>query len=166
MENYLEYLEKLQSRMDFSENVDDEKVALYFKLENVNKKLSYISGVVLLVLEILLFFVAKNVGIVYQNIVTVAMTAVFMFFGYVWIRHAFDSESYRHDACIERDKIYFANYDVIKNEILNDGEGQMRQLMLWNEMCELTVKQQKQYKELLQIVKSVCREYSEITSSF
>jgi hypothetical protein len=56
MENYLEYLEKLQSRMDFSENVDAEKVALYFKLENVNKKLSYISGVVLLVLEILLFF--------------------------------------------------------------------------------------------------------------
>ena len=166
MENYLEYLEKLQSRMDFSENVDDEKVALYFKLENVNKKLSYISGVVLLVLEILLFFVAKNVGIVYQNIVAVAMTAVFMFFGYVWIRHAFDYESYRHDACIERDKIYFANYDVIKNEILNDGEGQMRKLMLWNEMCELTVKQQKQYKELLQIVKSVCREYSEITSSF
>ena len=148
--------------MDFSENVDAEKVALYFKLENVNKKLSYISGVVLLVLEILLFFVAKNVGIVYQNIIAVAMTAVFMFFGYVWIRHAFDSESYRHDACIERDKIYFANYDVIKNEILNDGEGQMRQLMLWNDMCELSDKDAGKYKELLRIVRAVCREYKDI----
>lgn len=162
MENYLEYLEKLQSKMEFSESVDDRKVALYFKLEDVSKRLSTMSAVVLLILEALLLFIAKDVDVVYRNIIAVSMTVVFMFFGSVWIRYAFDSASYHNSVCIERDKVYLANYDVIKNEIVNDGEGQLRQLMLWNDMCELSVKHQKQYKELLQIVRAVCREYKDI----
>lgn len=69
---------------------------------------------------------------------------------------------YKNLGCYERDKIYFANYDIVKNEILNDGDEQIRQLILWNEMCDLTIANQKRYKELLRIVREVCREYKEI----
>ena len=37
MDNYLEYLEKLQSKMDFSKNVDDDEVKLYFDLKMSTK---------------------------------------------------------------------------------------------------------------------------------
>lgn len=162
MENYLEYLEKLQNKMDFSESVDDKKVALYFDMKNVNQRVSNLFILVLLSLESLLWVIGVTVDIVYRNIIVGVMSFVFLFCGFVVLRYAADALFYKNLACYERDKVYFANYDVIKKEIINDGEGQMRQLMLWNKMCELTVKHQKQYKELLRIVKSVCREYSEI----
>lgn len=37
MENYLEYLEKLQSKMDFRKSVDDKKVKFYFDMKNVKQ---------------------------------------------------------------------------------------------------------------------------------
>lgn len=53
MDNYLEYLAKLQSKMDFSKNVNDEKVALYFDMKNVNQRVSNLYLVILVSLELL-----------------------------------------------------------------------------------------------------------------
>lgn len=162
MDNYLEYLEKLQSKMDFSKSVDDEKVALYFELRNVNRRLSKLFIVTLVILELFLWFLGIHMNMVNRNIIAVLMTLGLVFLGYGLIRHAADSVHYNNMACLGRDRIYFANYAIIKNEILNDGEEQIRQLILWNNMCDLTVVNQKRYKELLRIVESVCREYVEI----
>lgn len=162
MDNYLEYLEKLQSKMDFSEGVDDDKVALYFELRDVNRRLSKLFIVTLLILETFLWIIGVNMNLVNRNIVSVLMVLSLVLLGYGLIRHGFDSVYYNNMVYLERDKIYFANYEIIKNEILNDGEEQIHQLILWNGMCDLTVANQKRYKELLRIVKSVCREYREI----
>lgn len=162
MDNYLEYLEKLQSKMDFSEGVDDDKVALYFELRNVNRRLSKLFIVTLLILEPFLWIIGVKMNLVNRNIVPVLMVLALVLLGYGLIKHGSDSIHYNNMTYLERDKIYFANYDIIKNEILNDGEEQIRQLILWNDMCDLTVVNRKRYKELLRIVKSVCREYREI----
>lgn len=162
MDYYLEYLEHLQGKMDFSKNVDNDKIKLYFDLENLNQRLSYLFVGVLLSLELLLCVVGVTVDIMYRNIIVNAMLVVFLVFGILVLKYAGDARFYKNLACHERDTIYFANYDIIKNEILNDGDGQIRQLILWNDMCDLTVANQKRYKELLRIVESVCREYVEI----
>lgn len=162
MENYLEYLEKLQSRMDFSENVDDKIVTLYFDMKNVNQRVSNLCLVILVSLELLLHVIGVTTDIVYRNIIANVMLLVFLFFGIVVLKYAWDARFYKNLACCERDKIHFANYDIVKNEILNDGDEQIRQLILWNEMCDLTIANQKRYKELLRIVRAVCREYKEI----
>lgn len=162
MENYLEYLEKLQNKMDFSESIDDEKVTLYFDMKNVSHRVSNLFILVLLSLELLLWVIGVTVDIVYRNIIAGGMVFVLLFCGFAVLGYAGNALFYKNLACYERDKIYFANYGVIKNAIINDGEGQLRQLMLWNDMCELSVKHQKQYKELLRIVESVCREYRAI----
>ena len=65
-------------------------------------------------------------------------------------------------ASTELDKIYTSNYKTIKNEIVSDGDEQIRQLILWENMYELSPTYEIRYRELLRIVKSVCREYSEI----
>lgn len=148
--------------MDFSEGVDDEKVARYFELRNVNRRLSNLFIVTLLILEPFLWIVGVNMNLVNRNIVSVLMVLSLVLLGYGLIRHGSDSVHYNNMAYLERDMIYFANYDIIKNAILNDGEEQISQLILWNDMCDLTVANQKRYKELLQIVKSVYREYVEI----
>ena len=162
MENYLAYLEKLQSKMDFSKNVDDKKVALYFDMKNVNQRLSNLFISALVSLELLLCVVGVTTDIVYRNIIVWVMVAVLLFFGFTALLYAGNAASHENLACYERDKIYFANYDIIKNEIVNGGDEQIRQLILWNEMCDLTIANQKRYKELLRIVRAVCREYKEI----
>ena len=162
MDNYLEYLAKLQSKMDFSKNVNDEKVALYFDMKNVNQRVSNLYLVILVSLELLLHVIGVTTDIVHRNIIANVMLLVFFVFGIVVLKCAWDARFYKNLACCERDKIYFANYDIVKNEILNDGEEQIRQLILWNEMCDLTIANQKRYKELLRIVRAVCREYKEI----
>ena len=162
MENYLEYLEHLQDKMDFSDGVDDEKVALYFELRNVNRRLSKLFVVTLLILEPFLWIIGVNMNLVNRNIVPVLMVLSLVLLGYGLIRHGFDSVHYNNMVYLERDKIYFANYDIIRNEIVNGGEEQIRRLILWSDMCELTIANQKRYKELLRIVHSVCRNYNEI----
>lgn len=162
MENYLEYLEHLQGKMDFSDGVDDEKVALYFELRNVNRRLSKLFVVTLLILEPFLWIIGVNMNLVNRNIVPVLMVLSLVLLGYGLIRHGFDSVHYNNMVYLERDKIYFANYDIIRNEIVNGGEEQIRRLILWSDMCELTIANQKRYKELLRIVHSVCRNYNEI----
>ena len=59
----------------------------------------------------------------------------------------------------ERDKVYNANYSVIKNTIIEDGDEQMQQLVTWERMCELTAEDKEKYSELLRIVHDVCRAY-------
>lgn len=162
MDNYLEYLEHLQGKMDFSESVDDDKVTLYFELRNVNRRLSKLFIVTLVILELFLWVLGIQMNVVNRNIIAVLMVLALVFLGYGVIRHGFDSTHYNNMAYLERDKIYFANYDTIKNEILNNGEEQIRQLILWSDMCDLTVANQIRYKELLRIVKSVCWNYAEI----
>lgn len=162
MENYLEYLEHLQGKMDFSDGVDGEKVALYFELRNVNRRLSKLFVVTLLILEPFLWIIGVNMNLVNRNIVPVLMVLSLVLLGYGLIRHGFDSVHYNNMVYLERDKIYFANYDIIRNEIVNGGEEQIRRLILWSDMCELTIANQKRYKELLRIVHSVCRNYNEI----
>lgn len=162
MKEYEEYLRKLQSKMDFSESVDDEKLKLYFDIKYVNRRMSNLFFVVLVSLEVLLHVISMTTDIVYRNIIAWVMLLVLLFFGCVALRYACNAVFYKNLAYYERDKIYFANYDIVKNEILNDGEEQIRQLILWNDMCDLTVVNQKRYKELLRIVESVCREYVEI----
>ena len=162
MENYLEYLEHLQGKMDFSDGVDGEKVALYFELRNVNRRLSKLFVVTLLILEPFLWIIGVNMNLVNRNIVPVLMVLSLVLLGYGLIRHGFDSVHYNNMVYLERDKIYFANYDIIRNEIVNGGEEQIRRLILWSDMCELTIANQKRYKELLRIVHLVCRNYNEI----
>lgn len=122
MDNYLEYLEHLQGKMDFSESVDDDKVTLYFELRNVNRRLSKLFIVTLVILELFLWVLGIQMNVVNRNIIAVLMVLALVFLGYGVIRHGFDSTHYNNMAYLERDKIYFANYDTIKNEILNNGE--------------------------------------------
>lgn len=162
MDNYVEYLEKLQGKMDFSKSVDNKKVKFYFDMKNVNQRLSNLFISALVSLELLLCVVGVTTDIVYRNIIVWVMVAVLLFFGFTALLYAGNAASHENLACYERDKIYFANYDIIKNEIVNDGEEKIRQLIQWNDMCDLTVANQKRYKELLRIVKSVCNEYVKI----
>ena len=148
--------------MDFSKSVDYEKVALYFDMKNVNQRVSNLFIVTLVILELFLWVLGIQMNVVNRNIIAVLMVLSLVLLGYGIIRHGVDSTHYNNMAYLERDKIYFANYDTIKNEILNDGEEQIRQLILWSEMCDLTVANQRRYKELLRIVKSVCWNYTEI----
>lgn len=162
MDNYVEYLEKLQGKMDFSKSVDNKKVKFYFDMKNVNQRLSNLFISALVSLELLLCVVGVTTDIVYRNIIVWVMVAVLLFFGFTALLYAGNAASHENLACYERDKIYFANYDIIKNEIVNDGEEKIRQLIQWNDVCDLTVANQKRYKELLRIVKSVCNEYVKI----
>lgn len=162
MDNYLEYLEHLQNKMDFSEGVDDEKVALYFELRNVNRRLSKLFVVTLLITELFLWIMGVNMNLANRNIVAVLMLLCLVFLGYGLIRHGADSVHYNNMVYLERDKIYFANYKIIKNEIVNDGDEQIRQLILWKNMYELSPTDEVRYRELLRIVTSVCKKYAEI----
>ena len=162
MENYLAYLEKLQSKMDFSKNVDDKKVALYFDMKNVNQRLSTLFILVLVSLELLLYVIGVTTDATHRNIIMGVMVVILLFFGFIVLIYRGNAMYYKNLGCYERDKIYFANYDIVKNEISNGGDEQIRQLILWNEMCDLTIANQKRYKELLRIVRAVCREYKEI----
>lgn len=162
MDNYVEYLEKLQSKMDFRKSVDDKKVKFYFDMKNVNQRLSNLFISALVSLELLLCVIGVTTDIVYRNIIVGVMVAVLLFFGFTALLYASNAASYENLACYERDKIYFANYDIIKNEVVNDDDEQIRQLILWKNMYELSPTDEVRYRELLRIVKSVCEEYSEI----
>lgn len=148
--------------MDFSKSVDDKKVKFYFDMKNVNQRLSNLFISALVSLELLLCVIGMTTDIVYRNIIVGVMVVVLLFFGFTALLYAGNAASYENLACYKRDKIYFANYDIIKNEIVNDGEEQIRQLILWNEMGELSDEDAGKYKELLRIVRAVCREYKEI----
>ena len=95
MDNYLEYLAKLQSKMDFSKNVNDEKVALYFDMKNVNQRVSNLYLVILVSLELLLHVIGVTTDIVHRNIIANVMLLVFLFFGIVVLKYAWDARFYK-----------------------------------------------------------------------
>lgn len=162
MENYLAYLEKLQSKMDYGDGVDDKKVKEYIDIRDSCRKLARLCGLFLLLLLPLLWVVRSHVDSLTSSFLTYCMLISLLFVGGNYVVNALTSKHYEHLACVEKDKIHILNYDVIKNELVNDGEEQIRQLILWNEMCELSNENTEKYEELLRIVKSVCREYVEI----
>lgn len=162
MENYLLYLEKLQGKIDYSDGVDMKKVKEYIDVRDSCRRLSHLCGSFLLLLLPLLWVVRSHVDSLTSSFLTCCMLLALLFVGGSCVVNASTSKHYEHLACVEGDKIYLSNYNVIKNEIVNDGEEQIRQLILWNEMGELSDENAGKYKELLRIVRAVCREYKEI----
>ena len=67
MENYLEYLEKLQNKMDFSESIDDEKVTLYFDMKNVSHR---VSNLFILVLMTIVAIVIVMMNLLTNELIT------------------------------------------------------------------------------------------------
>ena len=61
MENYLSYLEQLQSKMDYSEGVDMKKVKEYIDIRDSCRRLSQLCGSFLLLLLPLLWVVRSHV---------------------------------------------------------------------------------------------------------
>lgn len=162
MENYLSYLEKLHGKMDYSDGVDVKKVKEYIDVRGSCRRLSHLCGSFLLLLLPLLWMVRSHVDSLTSSFLTFCMSLALLFIGGSCVVNAATSKYYEYLADVERDKIYLSNYNVIKNEIVNDGEEQIRQLILWNNMCELSDEDTEKYKELLRIVKSVSVEYVEI----
>lgn len=162
VKNYLSYLEKLQSKMDYSEGVDMKKVKEYIDIRDSCRRLSQLCGSFLLLLLPLLWVVRSHVDSLTSSFLTFCMLLALLFIGGSCVANAATSKHHEYLANVERDKIYLSNCNVIKNEIVNDGEEQIRQLILWNEMCELSDEDTEKYKNLLRIVKSVCRDYVEI----
>lgn len=162
MENYLSYSKKLQSKMDYGEGVDMKKVKEYIDIRDSCRRLSQLCGSFLLLLLPLLWVVRLHVDSLTSSFLTYCMLLALLFVGGSCVVNAATSKHYEHLACVERDKIYLSNYNVIKNEIVNDGEEQIRQLILWNKMCELSDADTVKYKELLRIVRAICKEYKEI----
>lgn len=155
MKNYLDYLEKLQGKMNLDEVVDKNKVIEYRESHNKYNGLSTMFGFIGIVVVLSVIFVSP-----YSKIGAIAVMLVA--FGLVFLTIKFGNEAEHHEELFrnERDKVYNVNYSVIKNAIIDDGDGQMQQLVTWERMCELADSDKEKYAELLRIVHDVCREYA------
>lgn len=155
MENYLEYLEKLQGKMNLDEVVDKNKVIEYREFYDKYNGLSIIFGFIGTAVALSMVFVAH-----YSRIGAMAVMLVAFGFLYFVQKYGNKADRYRELSRNERDKVYNVNYSVIKNTIIDDGDEQMQQLVTWERMCELTDSDKEKYAELLRIVHDVCREYA------
>ena len=155
MENYLEYLEKLQRKMNLDEVVDKNKVIEYRESYDKYNGLSSIFGVIGIAVALSMVFVAH-----YSRIGAMVVMLVAFGFLYFVIKYGNKADRYRELSRNERDKVYNVNYSVIKNAIIEDGDEQMQQLVTWERMCELVDSDKEKYAELLRIVHDVCREYA------
>lgn len=157
MENYLEYLEKLQKEMNLDEKVDYEKFEEYRKLRSKYNNLASLFGFIAVVLAFSTLLVLKySIGGVILPIILALFT------GGLMVEFGGKSDHYRELARNERDKVYNLNYSNIKNIIVNDGDDDMKQLATWERMCELTASDKEKYAELLRIVHDVCWDYTRI----
>lgn len=155
MENYLEYLEKLQGKMNLDEVVDKNKVIEYRESHDKYNGLSIMFGFIGIAVALSMVFVAH-----YSRIGAIAVMLVAFGFLYFVQKYGNKADRYRELSRNERDKVYNVNYSVIKNTIIDDGDEQMQQLVTWDRMCELTDSDKEKYAELLRIVHDVCREYA------
>lgn len=157
MENYLEYLEKLQKEMNLDEKVNHDKVEEYRKLRSKYNNLASLFGVIAVVLAFSTLLVLKysTGGIILPIILA-------LFTGGLMAEFGGKSEHYGELVRNERDKVYNLNYSNIKNIIVNDGDENMKQLATWERMCELTASDKEKYAELLRIVHDVCWDYTRI----
>lgn len=154
MENYLEYLEKLQGKMKLDEVVDKNKVIEYRKLYDKYNGLSIMFGFIGSAVALSMVFVAH-----YSRIGAMVVMLVAFSFLYFVQKYGNKADRYGELSRNERDKVYNANYSVIKNAIIEDGDEHMKQLVTWCRMCELSAENKEKYSELLRIVYDVCREY-------
>lgn len=155
MDNYLEYLEKLQGKMNLDEVVDKNKVIEYRESYDKYNRLSIIFGFISMAMSLSMVFVAH-----YSRIGAMAVMLVAFGFLYFVQKYGNKADRYRELSRNERDKVYNVNYSVIKNTIIDDGDEQMQQLVTWERMCKLADSDKEKYAELLRIVHDVCREYA------
>lgn len=155
MENYLEYLEKLQKEMNLDEKVNHDELEEYRKLSSKYNNLASVFGFIGVAVALSMVFVAH-----YSRIS--AMVVMLVAFGFLCLVNKYGNKAdhYRELSRNERDKVYNVNYSVIKNVIIEDGDEHMKQLVTWERMCELTASDREKYAELLRIVHDVCREYA------
>lgn len=154
MENYLDYLEKLQQEMNLKEKVSHEKLEEYRKLRSKYNNIASLFGFIAMLVAFSTIFVLRySVG---GSIVTIILA---LFIGVLMKEFGGKAEYYRELSRNERDKVYDLNYSNIKNIIVNDGDEHMKQLATWWSMCELSDKDREEYAELLRIVGDICREY-------
>lgn len=164
MKEYEEYLAKLQSKMDFSDGVDDKAVGQYLERRDEYRLTSNLLALcVLLLIPVLWYLGISSYGDdLYVRFLFIIVMLVMLILGIMSIVNGSKADHYSSVASTELSKIYTSNYKTIKNEIVNDGDAQIRQLILWKNMYELSPTYEVRYRELLRIVKSVCEEYSEI----
>lgn len=155
MENYVEYLERLQQEMNLDEKVNLDKLKEYRELYSKYSALASLFGFIAMILAVSTIFVLRySIG---GSIVAFILA---LFCGGLMAEFGGKDEHYRELTRKERDKVYNLNYSNIKNIIINDGDEQIRQLVTWERMCELTTENKEKYNELLRIVHDVCREYT------
>ena len=154
MENYLEYLEKLQKEMNLDEKVNRDELEKYRDLYSKYSTLSSLFGFIGIALALSMIFVAQ-----YSRMGVLVVLVVLFGVMYFVVNFGDKSEHYCELMCKERDRVYNLNYSNIKNIIVNDGDEHMKQLVTWWRMCELSASDKEKYAELLRIVYDVCREY-------
>lgn len=155
MENYLEYLEKLQGKMNLDEKVNYDEVKENRELSSKNNALASLFGVIAALAAFSTIFVLRySIG---GSIVTITLA---LFISGLMTEFGGKAEHYRELSRKERNKVYDLNYSNIKNIIISDGDEHMKQLATWERMCDLTTEDKEKYCELLRIVHDVCREYT------
>ena len=154
MKYYLEYLEKLQGKMNLDEKVNHAELAEYKELHSKYDTISSLFVLIGIVfaLSTILVLPYSRIGVVIAMLLSIGSVCGVADNGN-------KAEHYGELFRNERDKVYNANYSVIKNTIIEDGDEQMQQLVTWERMCELTADDKEKYSELLRIVHDVCREY-------
>lgn len=164
MHEYEEYLEKLKSKMDFSDKVDYKAVEQYLeRRDEYRVTFNLLALCVLLLISVLWYLGVPSYGDnSYASFLSIIVLLVMVILGCMSIVNGSKADHYSSMASTELNKIYTSNYKIIKNEIVNGGDEQIRQLILWKNMYELSPTDEVRYRELLRIVKSVCEEYSEI----
>ena len=162
MHEYEEYLRKLQSKMDFSDKVDYKAVEQYLeRRDEYRATFNLLALCVLLLIPVLWYLgVSSYGGNLYVRFQFIIVILVMLILGIMSIVNGSKIDHYSSMASTELNKIYTSNYKTIKNEIVSDGDEQIRQLILWENMYELSPNDEVRHRELLRIVHDVCREYA------
>ena len=154
MENYLEYLEKLQKEMNLDEKVNYDELKEYQELYSKYNALASLFGfIAMLGAFSTLIVLSYSIG---GSILTIILA---LFCSGLLMEFGGKADHYRESSRNERDKVYNLNYSNIKNIIVSGGDECMHQLATWWRMCELSDEDKEKYADLLRIVNDVCREY-------
>lgn len=150
--------------MDYSDKVDYKAVEQHLERRDEHRlAFNLLALCVLLLMPVLWYLgVSSYDDNLYVRFLFIIVMLVMLILGIMSIVNGSKTDHYSSMASTELNKIYTSNYKTIKNEIVNDGDEQIRQLILWKNMYELSPTYEVRYRELLRIVKSVCGEYSEI----
>ena len=123
MENYLEYLDKLQKEMNLDEKVNYDKLKEYQELYSKYNALASLFGfIAMLGAFSTLIILRYSIG---GSILTIILA---LFCGGLLIEFGGKVDHYRESSRNERDKVYNLNYSNIKNIIVSGGDECMHQL--------------------------------------